>query len=148
MIKYFLLIVAFIFPSLALAQKPSTVDSVQPSIQTPRQEAEPDRDEFIEISEEPHPLQNIQSLIVYPEEARKSLLEGKVMVQILVGTGGEIKKIEIEHADNDIFRQPVIDALKKVKFTPALQGKKPVAIWYSQTINFKLANNQDPEEKK
>jgi len=146
--RYFLLFFAFVFPSLALAQKPSAVDSVKLNLrQTPPEEEEPGRDDFIDITEEPHPLQNIQSLIVYPEEAKKSALEGKVMVQILIGRDGEIKKIEILHADYDIFRQPVIDAFKKVKFTPALQGKKPVAIWYTQSINFRLPPADSVEKK-
>jgi protein TonB len=137
--KYFLLLAAFTFPSLALAQKPSSVDSVQVNTQkAPQKEEEPGQDDFIDITEEPHPLKNIQALIVYPEQARKSALEGKVTVQMLIGKDGEIKKIEILHADYDIFRQPVLDALKKVKYTPALQGKKPVAIWYTQSVNFIL----------
>ena len=139
--KYLFLTFAFILPISVFAQNPSKVDSAQLNVgkTIPPQEAEPSIDEFIEASEEPKPMQNIQSLVVYPEKAKRAGLEGKVMFSILIGKDGNVRKINIDHADYDVFRQPVIDAMQKVKFIPAkgLDGK-PMMVWYTQTINFKL----------
>ena len=97
------------------------------------------KDEFIEVTEEPKPLQNIQSLVVYPEKAKKSGKEGKVTFSALIGTDGKVEKVTIDKSDNKIFDQAVIDAVKNAEFKPALGGdKKPVRIWYTNTITFKI----------
>ena len=109
-------------------------------------EDEPSQDDFIEIDEEPRPLQNIQQLIKYPEEARRAGLEGKVTCSLLIGKDGDIKRIHIDKADNDIFREPVIEALKKVRYSSARKDGKPVAIWLVQSVIFKIPANEDEQD--
>jgi TonB family protein len=101
-------------------------------------EKEPAQDEFVEYTEEPKPTQNIQALVQYPEQAKRSNLEGKVTFSALIGKDGRVEKVTIDKADYDVFRQPVIDAVTKVRFTPARQNQTPVRVWYTQTVSFKL----------
>jgi protein TonB len=154
--KYILFIFVFGISSVAFAQKPSAADSANQNIKKapPPQESvsndEPSQSDFIEIDEEPRPLKDIQKFIKYPEEARRSGLEGKVMCSVLIGKDGNVKRVTIDRADDDIFRHPVIEAFQKVRFSPARKDGKPVMVWYSQTISFKLAqfeNDQDEDEQ-
>ena len=98
----------------------------------------PSQDEFIEVSEEPKPTENIQSKVQYPETAKKANLEGKVTFSALIGKDGRVEKVTIDKADYEVFKQPVIDAVSKVRFTPARNNQTPVRVWYTQTISFKL----------
>ncbi|MDP4220959.1 MAG: energy transducer TonB, partial [Bacteroidota bacterium] len=109
-----------------------------PAPAAPVEEAEPARDEFIEVTKEPEPIENIQSLIVYPEEAKKAGLEGKVTFEVLIGKTGKVEKVDIVKSDNLIFNQAVLDAISKVHFKPALQNTTPVRIWYTQSVSFRL----------
>ena len=146
----FLLVSFFAIPALALAQKPTKVDSAQSNVQIaePPKEDEPSQDDFIEVKEEPKPLQNIQSLVVYPEKAKREDLEGRVSFSMLIGKDGNVRRIVINHADDDIFRKPVIDAMQKVRFSPAKgEDGKPIMVWYAQSINFKLLLDEDIPNK-
>jgi protein TonB len=147
-----LFICALLAPTIVFAQKPSVADTAQSDIKKPPppqsvSNDDPSQDEFIEIDDEPKPIQDIQKLVKYPEEARRAGLEGKVMVSILIGKDGNIKRITIDKADADVFRQPVIDALKKVRFTPARKDGKPVMVWYTQSISFKLSQYKEDEDQ-
>ncbi|MDP4220996.1 MAG: TonB family protein [Bacteroidota bacterium] len=104
----------------------------------PPQDKEPSEDEFIEVSEEPKPTENIQTKVQYPETAKRSGLEGKVTFSALIGLDGRVLNVKIDKADYEVFKQPVIDAVSKVRFTPARNGQTPVKVWYTQTISFKL----------
>ncbi len=126
-----------------VAVKVDFKNETPPPTQLHNEEPEPDINDFIEITDEPKPIQNIQKLIVYPEEAKKQALEGKVTFEVLIGKYGEVRKIVIEKADYDIFRKPVIEAMKKVKFTPGKQNGKPVMVWYPQSVVFKLLPNEN-----
>ncbi len=101
-------------------------------------EKEPSQDEFVDVTEEPKPTQNIQAIVQYPETARHGGLEGKVTFSALIGKDGRVEKVAIDKADYEVFKQPVIDAVMKVRFTPARQNQTPVRVWYTQTVSFKL----------
>lgn len=90
------------------------------------------------MTKEPKPLTDVQAVVIYPESAKKAGIEGKVTYSALIGKDGKVIKVMIEKADNEAFKQPVIDAVMKTRFTPATQGKKAVQVWYTQSINFSL----------
>jgi len=98
----------------------------------------PDRNTFVAVDEDPRPVQDIQTLVQYPEQAKRSNLEGKVSYSALIGVDGLVKEVLIDKCDYDVFRPPVIDALMKARFTPARVDQMPVAVYYSGTIIFKL----------
>lgn len=104
----------------------------------PPPDKDPEQDAFIEYTEEPKPTQNIQGIVKYPETARKANLEGKVSFSALIGKDGRVEKVVIDKSDYEVFKQPVIDAVMSVRFTPAKQNQTPVKVWYSQTVSFKI----------
>ncbi|MBK6418362.1 MAG: energy transducer TonB [Candidatus Kapabacteria bacterium] len=76
--------------------------------------------------------------IKYPEEARRINLEGMVLVGALLSETGCLEKIQIIESDNTVFDQSAIDAVRRVKFTPAFQNGKPVRCWVRVPIKFSL----------
>jgi protein TonB len=111
---------------------PDPIETTKP------QETEEDPYAFVDVEKEPQPISNLQSLVKYPELARKAGLEGVVFVRFQVLKDGSVGKVMIEKSDQKIFEQAAIDAVKQCKFTPAIQNKEPIDVWTSQRIEFKL----------
>lgn len=101
----------------------------------------PHKDEFIDISEEPQPITEIQTLVVYPPDAQRLGVEGQVVVSALIDEMGNVVKVDIEKSDHPMLEQAAVDALYRAKFKPAMQGSKPVKVWITYPIRFKLNNN-------
>jgi periplasmic protein TonB len=74
----------------------------------------------------------------YPDLARSSNIEGKVTVNVLVGTDGRVLKWEIA-SGVPVLNEAAIEAVKQYLFKPALANNKPVAVWVAVPINFKLS---------
>lgn len=83
----------------------------------------------------------------YPIEAKKNNITGKVFVKILVDKIGMPKKAVVIKSENEIFNQPSIDAAMKSRFTPAIQGGKPIAVWIVLPYKFALEGIKDKNEK-
>jgi protein TonB len=103
-------------------------------------EEDPGKDEFVAVEVEPSPIVNIQSLVKYPDVARRTGLEGKVIASVLIDKEGRVKKVEIEKSDYEIFNDAAREALMKARFTPARQNGEPVSVWFTLPIVFKMAN--------
>lgn len=94
--------------------------------------------EFVSVEVEPYPIQDIQSLVEYPEEAKHAGLEGKVILSALIDTSGKVIKVEEDRSTNNIFEESARKAVMKAKFTPAMGNGIPVRLWYTLPIVFKL----------
>jgi TonB family protein len=104
-----------------------------------RADGDPDPDEFISLTVEPtFDYAEFVGRIVYPEEARKNGIEGRVLVRVLIDTTGTAVKFRIDHSDNAIFDTTAVDAVMRTKFTPAMQNEKAVTAWVTVPINFKI----------
>ena len=95
-------------------------------------------DVFVPVDETPVMINDLESFIVYPEIAKRSGLEGRVLISALVNEEGIVTRTRIEQADYEVFSQAAVDAVMKLKFKPALQGKEPVKLWVTIPISFKL----------
>ena len=73
----------------------------------------------------------------YPEIARKAGLEGKVFLKFLVAKDGRVSTVTVLKGQ-EIFRQSAIDAILQFRFKPAQQNDKPVNVWMTQPITFRL----------
>ena len=76
---------------------------------------------------------------VYPEEAIKHKIEGKVWVKIWIDSEGKVRDVVLMKSDAEIFNEPAIEAARKFVFTPAYVNREPVAVWVSVPFKFKLA---------
>ena len=96
-----------------------------------------DESKFIEVEVVPSPLEQIAP--VYPQLARLSGIEGKVYVKALIDEKGNVIKTEIMKSDNSVLDGAAVDAVKKSKFSPALDKQnKPVKVWVVIPMSFKL----------
>ncbi len=117
---------------------PVTNAPVELHIDQPVEEKNPGIDDFVDVSEEPTPIQPLEKLIEYPEIARRSGLEGNVSVSALIGKDGRVDSVVVLKSDYDIFKEAAINAMRKAKFTPARQNGTPLKVWTTTILHFKL----------
>lgn len=114
--------------------EPDTLDSVSESLLG-------DIDDDIVMTEEsvdtPPVVQ--RSPLTYPERAKQRQIEGKVVVSILIGSDGTVKKMKIlEAAPPGVFEEAVRQSVPSWAFTPAKYQDRNVPIWATVTVPFKL----------
>jgi protein TonB len=73
----------------------------------------------------------------YPPIAREAEMEGTVLVRLLIGIDGRVKRAEIE-SSSLMFDNAALAATRQWTFTPALANEHPVAVWIRQPIRFQL----------
>ncbi|RMG18094.1 MAG: TonB family protein [Bacteroidetes bacterium] len=105
-------------------------------------EPEPDINAFIFAEEEPKPINmgDIQKAIGYPQIARDAGIEGVVVVRVLVDELGNYSRHKVINQVHPILTKAVEEHVNKLKFTPAIQGGKPIKFWVNIPFNFKLLN--------
>ena len=84
----------------------------------------------------------IRDNISYPPEAAERNIQGKVVVQFVVDSTGQVGEMRVvRSADPDLDREAVrvIGALPK--FVPGTLQGKPVNVWYTLPVTFKLNND-------
>lgn len=94
--------------------------------------------DFWAVSKEPVLVREI--LPIYPRDAHDLGLEGVVFVKFAVGTDGRVKEASILKGPR-IFHASALDAVYKFVFRPALQNDKPVAVWMTRPIRFRIVDN-------
>ena len=117
------------------------VDDVKIEIQ-----AGPEPEIFYRVEEMPmYPggnselLKYIAEHVIYPEVARENNIQGRVIVKFCVTSSGGIDQISILKGIDPELDAEVLRVLKTLPaFKPGLQGGKPVPVWYTAPINFKL----------
>lgn len=103
----------------------------------PKQE---DPFEFIMVESEAKPvnMDEVKKLIGYPPLAKQAGIQGKVVLRIKVDETGSYVKHVVQKSANDILLNAVEAQVKNLKFTPAIQGGKPIAQWITVPFDFKL----------
>jgi protein TonB len=77
--------------------------------------------------------------ITYPERAKQREIEGKVSVSVLIGTDGTVVKFKILDSNPPgVFDEAVREAVPYWTFKPAQYQGRPVQIWVTIPIPFKL----------
>lgn len=95
-------------------------------------------------------LGSVKGSMRYPEIARQSGIEGRVVAKVLVGTDGSVIRVG-GVSGPEVFRDEVSDKVMNLQFTPALQGGQPVKCWVSVPFSFTLSakdkkKTEDSEE--
>ena len=84
-------------------------------------------------------MKYIETHIQYPPEAAKNSIQGRVIVQFVVN---EVGKVGIIKVVRSVDKNLDIEAIRVVKslpnFTPGLMDRKPVSVWYTLPVTFKL----------
>jgi TonB family protein len=75
----------------------------------------------------------------YPKSAKKAGLIGCVWIKCLVSEEGDVLCVRIEKSSGSpALNQAAMDAAWYGKFRPAIQNGRPVRIWVSYPVEFKL----------
>lgn len=110
----------------------------------------PPPDEFIDnepVEEDPieywavedKPLLTKQVSPKYPEVARKSGVQGTILVRVLIGKDGAVKQAEILKG-KVVFHKAALTAVRQYEFSPARQNDRPVPVWMALPIRFRLVS--------
>lgn len=75
----------------------------------------------------------------YPPRARAKGVQGYVKLKLLVGSDGSVLEVQvIDSRPRGVFEGAATAAIRRWQFTPALYRGKPVKLWVTQTMRFKL----------
>lgn len=117
-------------------------EELPPPPPPPPEEEDESAQIFVAYDEPPEPIGGfdaIQRNLKYPEIARKAGVEGTVFVQVLVDVKGQVVDTRVvKSLGNNGCDEAAIDAIKKVKWKPAMQRDRPVKVWISIPVRFKL----------
>jgi protein TonB len=77
---------------------------------------------------------------IYPEDAKKNGIQGKVIVKLVVLKDGTVSDVEVLQSANPLLDAEAIRVVKTIpKFEkPGIKGGKAVAVNYMLPISFKL----------
>ena len=76
---------------------------------------------------------------IYPEIAQEAGIEGVVVVQAFIDKNGRVKEtLILKGVPNTGLDEAAMDAIRRTKFHPAEQRERPVAVWISIPVNFRL----------
>jgi protein TonB len=74
----------------------------------------------------------------YPDIAKQAGVEGRVVMQVRVGTDGRVKDVRGTHIQIPMLNEAARTACWKLVFTPATVNGHPVAVWTSVPFEFEL----------
>jgi TonB family protein len=75
---------------------------------------------------------------VYPSGYRDTGLDVTTILWVYVGSDGSVGASEVlKTSGYDVFDRAAEQVAKSMRFTPALRGDEPVAVWINQAIHFK-----------
>ena len=92
--------------------------------------------------EEPRPInmEEFKKTVGYPPMAVEAGIEGKVIVRVMVDELGYAKKHIVLKDPHPILTNAVAKKVTDLRFTPGIQGNKPVKVWVTIPIDFVLNN--------
>jgi periplasmic protein TonB len=104
---------------------------------------------FIVVEENPeypggnHALYKfISENLIYPSEAQKNNIQGRVILKFVVNPDGSVDRIEVLRSIDPSLDNEAIRVVKIMpKFKPGKQGGVPVPVWFTLPVLFRMENN-------
>ena len=76
---------------------------------------------------------------VYPSASRRAGEEGTVLLKILIGVDGRAQDVQVSKSSRfSRLDDAAVDAVRKWRFAPAVQGGNATAGWVTMPITFRL----------
>lgn len=108
-------------------------------------QAEPEAEIFVVVEEMPEiegGVARLYEVLAYPEMARLAKVEGRVVVEVVVGPEGRPSDPTILRSANPMLDQAAIEAVMKLTFKPGKQRGKAVRVRFSIPIRFELTTSK------
>lgn len=106
----------------------------------------PGEKEFIAVEILPEMI--YEETPLYPEEAKEKKLEGIVYIKALIDKSGTVVDAKVSKTcGTELLDKAALAAAYKCKYKPAVQKGKPVAVWVTYKVEFKLDKDQEKPEK-
>ncbi len=98
---------------------------------------------FTFVEQMPEPGYNINQYLAitmkYPKEAQKQKIQGRVLVKFVIDTDGLVTETEITKSAHPILDEEALRVVKAMPpWIPGRQDDKPVRVYYTLPINFRL----------
>jgi len=74
---------------------------------------------------------------VYPETARRSRTEGTVILEIVVGATEDVTQVTVTRS-HPLLDASAVEAVKRWKYRPAMLGSRPVKVFMTIRVEFRL----------
>lgn len=108
-----------------------------------RRDADADADEQIFEAVETYPTiiggtEALARALTYPPLAKRAGIEGTVVVRVLLGKNGRVEKTTVLKSLGGGCDEAAVEAIRKLRFTPGLQRDKPVRVYISIPVHFRL----------
>ncbi|MBD3298136.1 MAG: TonB family protein [candidate division Zixibacteria bacterium] len=105
----------------------------------------PSPDEFIEVDDMPAMVKSVDP--EYPQALADSGVSGTVWIRALVDTDGTVAEAHTLNPNkHDAFNTAAIQAAYKNEFTPAQKNGKPIAVWVTYKVTFKMSADGKDED--
>jgi protein TonB len=75
---------------------------------------------------------------LYPELARRTRMQGTVILEAVINRDGLVEDIRVLKPLGYGLTESAIEAVRKWRFSPATLDGNPVAVYYTLTVNFRL----------
>jgi len=122
--------------------------SLDMAAQTTREQDEPlEAMSYSHVEQNPRPYYNVKKYIarhlIYPNYARGHEIEGTVIIKFLVTATGKITECEIAKGIGGGCDQQALKVIRKMRpWHPGRQNGKPVQVWCTIPVEFKLKGRQ------
>ena len=104
-----------------------------------------DEPELFQVVEDmPEPVGGMQAIydnISYPDAARRSGIEGRVIIQFIVDENGEVQDPQVVRGIGGGCDEEAIAAIRSVEWTIGRQRGRPVRVQFQLPIMFRLQDN-------
>lgn len=125
-------------PEQVQNEPPPRLEESQPtSVSTPvkRPAAETANAPFIPVEKEPRILQLTQP--VFTEDDHSAGVKGQIVIKVQIDRNGRPIQAKVVSSSNPILNNPVVDAVMRSSFTPAIMSSGPVVSWMTIPFKFK-----------
>jgi TonB family protein len=139
------LVLSGLCASVAMGADPITPQSDDQQKSSTKTEAAlshfPEPTDFVAVDTQPEAT--FRQAPEYPRLAQRVGLEGRVYVQALIDTSGEVAKAIVGRSTGaPILDQAALDAAYKCKYKPAMRDGQPVAYWVTYKVKFEIPKSE------
>jgi TonB family protein len=101
---------------------------------------------WVTFDEPPKLIKETSNNPVYPEEARKSGAEGKVILNLQIDENGKLVQTRVQQSSGSSdLDEAAKNSIKNSKWNPAIKAGKPIKVWVAMPFVFELDKEKSKE---